>query len=71
MKPRIDAIAIVVALTAIGFGVMACYASVYSVQAMHMQWMLALILIFSGGAGLLALRAPKHKSKNNRKEIRS
>ncbi|MDF1488342.1 hypothetical protein [Tessaracoccus caeni] len=71
MKPRIDAIAVVVALTAIGFGITACYATVYTVEAMHMQWILALILIFSGGAGLLALRAPRNKSKNNRKEIRS
>ncbi|MEZ5086548.1 MAG: hypothetical protein R2722_09930 [Tessaracoccus sp.] len=70
MKPRIDAIAIVVGLAAIGFGIVGCYATVYwHLSSMEMQWALALILIVSGGVGLLALRAPKNK--NNRKEIRS
>lgn len=66
MKPQIDAITLVVALVAIGFGVTACYIANYSwVNPILLQGTLALILIFSGAIGLLAVRPSK-----KRKEIR-
>lgn len=66
MKPRIDPITLVVALVAIGFGITACYIAGGGWEnPILLQGTLALILIFSGAIGLLAVRPPK-----KRKEIR-